>query len=198
MFNQVNIIGHWNNIGLDDEAGEYEIYRDFDPDSLIIHCLAEQLKISVPKIGYALIDGQLALVQKIDNELEYWEDSVRFQTDLKMILNPKDFLLYEKLLSVVGRSSKIEDVRVKQGKKNELFYPAILRLKEEEMALEELQSIKDKVQPQVLEVLDQRFYILLNKTYLNKLRTYILFWKKQWNIEAEIPEWFNQLESEEN
>ncbi len=197
IFDAVDIIHVKDSIGITATGESYALAYPFDIEILILHALAKQLKITGPAIGYAKVDNQFCLVQALDEPLEYWDESVRFQFDQKTLLNIKDLVLYTALMEKSGRGVVIEDLAIKFGKKHVLYFPLIetSTAKTNEIA-KRLNVYLAALKPQQVADLNQRFWVLLNDTYLNKLRTYIAFWLKSNEISCEWPDWFNKLFTE--
>jgi len=195
MFDQFNIVATKNNIGLDDQAREFETRIEFDSFDLIWHSILNQLKIQIPNFGYSFIDGEVKIWQEISPEYEFWDDSVRFNLNPKSILNTKDVVIYAMLLHLFELDFQLEELMVQWGKKDQLICPVLVSPNKRGISqnTDLVRYLTKRITDQQLNDLKQRFWILLNETYLNKLKSYMLFWQKKYETTIQLPIWCERL-----
>ena len=195
MFAEYHIVARHNGVLLNRETEEFEVLPVCGVEVLIQADVFSQLKISALKFGFSLVDNRLYLMQQMEEHLEIWEDTIRFKFDARSVFNTKDLALYAMWCTCIGQRPDHDKLMVNRGGKDEVVFPVASEplVKGEQVLPNRLMDIIRSIPKNRMTDLKQRFWILLNDTYLNKLKTYVLYWHKTHGIETNLPDWCNRL-----
>lgn len=191
MFSYIDIAFFKDDIAFSTSGAEYDILNTKDIDSLLVFQVLKQLKISTIQYAFTIINDECFVLRKIDPELELIDSTLRFEYNRKKALNKNDLFLFNQFLEISNLNKNHALVWVKWGRKIEYYFD-IVNDKNKSIEFKDWyqvygSDVKDLV------VMKQRFKILLNEPFLNKLKTYIQLWKLKYNMSYELPEWYNQL-----
>lgn len=191
MFRNIEIAFITDKTVLSTSGVEYEVLIGETPHCLIVDQLLFQLKISTLKYGYAVHQNDIIFLREVIPELEILDASMRFTVTDKRIFNLNDIYLFNKFINEVSFSDSLIHLSVKWNKKLTIFSDCRSDNSQSDDHVKwlknQLKHIKDS------DVLDQRFWILLNQTFLDKLKTYVAFWKGKYNVAYDIPNWYQSL-----
>ncbi len=196
MFQHVELA--WSNqiIGLDSAAEEFNIISDFNPADLLIHQLLKQLKINVVQTGFTFQDEKLILLQNIPETVEWVDETPRFLFPKQEVLNLKELFLFQKMKDCITANSQF-NLGLKWGKKQTFIFELRLIDQDEKnvnsFERTYINKLIDTLSNGDKEVLNERFKILMNASFLNKLKTYYLFWIKKYQLNTSVPNWFEKL-----
>ncbi|MDX1349711.1 MAG: hypothetical protein R3279_05665 [Putridiphycobacter sp.] len=191
MFENIEIAAQNNGIVLSTTGQEYEICEAFSTDYLLIDQLLVQLKISTIRYGYSVYQNKLILLKECDLDMELYDDTIRFDFNHKMIINKNDIYLLNRYLELVNESVNGIEIFVRFGKKNHLFFDYTVQGISTINHRNRLKRLAIDIEDEAM--LQQRFKVLLNNTFLNKLKTYFALWKQKHQVAYELPNWFQKL-----
>ncbi|MFK8046091.1 MAG: hypothetical protein AB8B72_11395 [Crocinitomicaceae bacterium] len=191
MFTKVEIANISGDVALSVEGIEYEILTDSKAECLLLDQVVKQLKLSRFQHAYCVINSEIIYLKVINSNLEIFDESVRFKYSAKKIININDIYLHHKLLLILSKSDYSSELYVKWGRKNELFF----NTSKASNFNVDVDVLMQKLMPNSSEelTLSSRFYVLLNDSFLDKLKTYFTFWKQTNNVELNIPSWYHSL-----
>ncbi|MFK8039514.1 MAG: hypothetical protein AB8B74_14570 [Crocinitomicaceae bacterium] len=191
MFLYVEIAFVKSGIAMSISGTEYQLINNQNADCILAFQLLKQLKLSSIQYGFTIIDDTCYLLREINPELELIDGTIRFNYNDRTVLNNNDIFLFNEFLETTGIGKGNASIFVKWGKKKEYFIDVLNdeqnSVEFEAFYLNYRKSVKDPI------ALKQRFKILLNESFLNKMKTYIQLWKTKYNIAYDLPAWFGQL-----
>ena len=187
MFERIEVSARKDHIILASNGEEYEVLNNGSLDDLIIFHLLKQLKVSTLKYAYTIYQNECLYLREINNTLELVDQSIRFNLDNKNVLNNKDKYLIFNFLNSINLSIDLIDCYVKWGKKHEWYFDVSKRNTGMDLnAIFESEDLED-------DVLKNRFSVLLNSSFLDRLKTYTALWKRENNIVYDLPNWYEKL-----
>jgi hypothetical protein len=196
MFPLIEIALVNNGTVLSTNTAEYEILEGASVTCLIRYELLQQLKISTLKFGYCIIDNKCVFLREVNHFLELVDDTVRFDIDKNSVLNVNDIYLLNSFLRATNLSKGLVDVYAKWGKRIEWYYDIFETNQGDTYTENWFKAQFDEDADS--EVLRQRFSILLNQPFLDKLKTYLALWKQRNNVVYELPSWYSILYQTDN
>ena len=98
------------------------------------------------------------------------------------------------LLNMVKKNVPQDQFSINWGLKNEIIFPIISLNNQPPFKISnQLSHFLKPITNQQREDIKQRFWILLNNSYLDKLKTFILFWQQKQNINYQLPAWMDSM-----
>ena len=191
MFTFIEIAFLKDDVVLSTDGIEYDVLPNASPTSLVINQLLNQLKLSTIQYGFTIYQNNCLFLRENRPDLELVDDSIRFEFTPKSLLNFKDIYLLNKFLNKARLSNSLTVSYLKWGKKSILYID--ITENEWHPFNYEIWLQKKYMDIKESDVLDQRFSILLNEPFLNKLKSYMLFWKSKYQIKYELPDWYQFL-----
>ncbi len=189
MFNVIDIALIKNNVVLSTEGDEYELLETNSPSCLIINSLLKQLKVSTLNYAYAIHKGRCLYLRELNPILELVDQTCRFDLDKKNILNVIDIYLFNMFLNLSRLSNSSVECFVKWGKKIEWYFDINHQNNSNELSNKVLKYPLTKEN----EIYKQRFLVLLNHSFLDKLKTSLSLWKIENNMVYDLPVWYDTL-----
>ncbi|MFD1553456.1 hypothetical protein DNU06_07230 [Putridiphycobacter roseus] len=196
MFQSVELSWQKESLALDTHAEEFTIASNFNPVDLLIYQLLKQLKINSLLTVYSFRKTAPVLLVNMPSAVEWIDETPRFKFAQQDLMNLKELFLIQKLQGVIGEETCL-DIGVEWGKKQTLIFD--LKTVECMGNIQETyikrysNTLINTLSDGNLLVLNERFKILLNAPFLNRLKTYYLFWVKKHHLNYGVPSWYEKL-----
>ena len=197
MINQKNIIFINDNIVLSHDLVEYNIIEAALFPKLIYQEFLKRLKI--PALELAISDSGLIL-EKYPSEFEQADETIVFKNQLKNAVNKMDLLTYYLLNSILKSDFNLNSIFIENTKKPTLFFASNMPFNSENKYNNPsivnylISTTKPK---EITDVID-RFFILMNQQFKDKLLTFLTFIETKYNFKLNKKNFIEAAQNQQN